>query len=404
MKQKISIGLFGFGTVGQSVYKVLSGVKNANARISRICVRDLTKSRAVAVDPAIITDNPDDIFADPEINLIVEVVDDAAASYRIVTTALRCGVPVVSGSKAMIARHLPELIALQREHGAALLYDASSCGSIPVIRNLEEYYDNDLLLEVKGILNGSSNYILSRVFDHNEGYDVALDKAQKLGFAESDPSFDLSGMDSLFKLVIITVHAVGVYVDPDQVFTYGISTIHDADIRYAREEGVKIKLVAQVAKIDEERFTMFVMPEFVSPSKYIYSVDNEYNGVVIRGECYDRQFMFGKGAGGLPTASSILSDVMARSYGYRYEYKKMSYIDLPRYCTDVLLRVYVHYDTTDIPELLPFECVHEQFISKESKYIIGDIRLSVLMESRDLLSANDVFVANIPLSFIDLDD
>ena len=95
---------------------------------------------------------------------------------------------------------------------------------------------------------------------------------------------------------------------------------------------------------------------------------------------------------------------MARSYGYRYEYKKMSYIDLPRYCTDVLLRVYVHYDTTDIPELLPFECVHEQFISKESKYIIGDIRLSVLMESRDLLSANDVFVANIPLSFIDLDD
>ena len=222
MKQKISIGLFGFGTVGQSVYKVLSGVKNANARISRICVRDLTKSRAVAVDPAIITDNPDDIFADPEINLIVEVVDDAAASYRIVTMALRRGVPVVSGSKAMIARHLPELIALQREHGAALLYDASSCGSIPVIRNLEEYYDNDLLLEVKGILNGSSNYILSRVFDHNEGYDVALDKAQKLGFAESDPSFDLSGMDSLFKLVIITVHAVGVYVDPDQVFTYGI--------------------------------------------------------------------------------------------------------------------------------------------------------------------------------------
>lgn len=404
MNQQISIGLFGFGTVGQSVYKVISGAKNAHAQISRICVRNIAKPRAVAVDPSILTDNPDDVFADPSINLIVEVVDDAEASYRIVSTALRRGIPVVSGSKAMIARHLPELIELQREYGSALLYDASSCGSIPVIRNLEEYYDNDLLLEVKGILNGSSNYILSRVFDHNEDYNAALEKAQKLGFAESDPTFDLSGMDSLFKLVIITVHALGVYVAPERVFTYGISTIHDADIRYAREKRMKIKLVAQVVKVDDSNFTMFVMPEFVSPSKYIYSVDNEYNGVVIRGECYDRQFMFGKGAGGLPTASSILSDVMARRYGYSYEYKKMSYIDRPRYTTDVMLRVCVHYSTTDIPSLLPFEVVREQFISADDNYVIGDISLGQLMAARQVLSAPDVFLANIPMFFLDRDD
>lgn len=404
MNQQISIGLFGFGTVGQSVYKVISGAKNAHAQISRICVRNIAKPRAVAVDPSILTDNPDDVFADPSINLIVEVVDDAEASYRIVSTALRRGIPVVSGSKAMIARHLPELIELQREYGSALLYDASSCGSIPVIRNLEEYYDNDLLLEVKGILNGSSNYILSRVFDHNEDYNAALEKAQKLGFAESDPTFDLSGMDSLFKLVIITVHALGVYVAPERVFTYGISTIHDADIRYAREKRMKIKLVAQVVKVDDSNFTMFVMPEFVSPSKYIYSVDNEYNGVVIRGECYDRQFMFGKGAGGLPTASSILSDVMARRYGYSYEYKKMSYIDRPRYTTDVMLRVYVHYSTTDIPSLLPFEVVREQFISADDNYVIGDISLGQLMAARQVLSAPDVVLANIPMFFLDRDD
>ena len=404
MNQQISIGLFGFGTVGQSVYKVISGAKNAHAQISRICVRNIAKPRAVAVDPSILTDNPDDVFADPSINLIVEVVDDAEASYRIVSTALRRGIPVVSGSKAMIARHLPELIELQREYGSALLYDASSCGSIPVIRNLEEYYDNDLLLEVKGILNGSSHYILSRVFDHNEDYNAALEKAQKLGFAESDPTFDLSGMDSLFKLVIITVHALGVYVAPERVFTYGISTIHDADIRYAREKRMKIKLVAQVVKVDDSNFTMFVMPEFVSPSKYIYSVDNEYNGVVIRGECYDRQFMFGKGAGGLPTASSILSDVMARRYGYSYEYKKMSYIDRPRYTTDVMLRVYVHYSTTDIPSLLPFEVVREQFISAGDNYVNGDIGLGPLMAARQVLSAPDVFLANIPMFFLDRDD
>ena len=400
----INIGLFGFGTVGQGIYKVIGRAANAHAEIKRICVRNLSKPRAVEVPAGLLTDNENDILDDPSINLIVEVVDNAEASYRIVTSALKRGVPVVSGNKAMIARHLPELIELQRQYDTALLYDASSCGSIPVIRNLEEYYDNDLLLEVKGILNGSSNYILSRVFDHNEEYAAALERAQQLGFAESDPSFDIEGFDSLFKLIIITVHALGVYVSPEQIFTYGIATINSHDIRYAREKRMKIKLVAQVVKVSDERFTMFVMPEFVSPSKYIYSVDDEYNGVVIRGECYDRQFMFGKGAGGLPTASSILSDVMARRYGYSYEYKKMSYIDRPRYTTDVMLRVYVHYSTTDIPSLLPFEVVREQFISADDNYVIGDISLGQLMAARQVLSAPDVFLANIPMFFLDRDD
>lgn len=311
---------------------------------------------------------------------------------------------MVSGNKAMIARHLPELIELQRQYDTALLYDASSCGSIPVIRNLEEYYDNDLLLEVKGILNGSSNYILSRVFDHNQPYAEALRKAQELGFAESDPSFDIEGYDSLFKLIIITVHALGVYVAPSDIFTYGISTIHESDIRYAREKGVKIKLVAQVVKVCDEKFTMFVMPEFVPPSRYIYSVDDEYNGVVIRGECYDRQFMFGKGAGSLPTASSILSDIMARRHDYRYEYKKMGYVDRPEYSTDVPVRVYVRYRETDIPGILPFAEIREQYLSAESNYVIGDIKLCDLKRHRELLSAPDVFIASLPTFFVDRDN
>ncbi|MDE5645539.1 MAG: homoserine dehydrogenase, partial [Muribaculaceae bacterium] len=222
MKQTIKIGMFGFGTVGTSVYQVIAKAKNAHAEIRRICVRDMEKPRNTILPDGILTDRPDDIFDDPTINLIVEVVDNAEASYRIVTEALRRGIPVVSGSKAMIASHLPELMELQDRYGTALLYDASSCGSIPVIRNLEEYYDNDLLLEVKGILNGSSNYILSRVFDHGEDYSSALRKAQDLGFAESDPTFDISGIDSLYKLIIITVHALGVYVAPERVLTYGI--------------------------------------------------------------------------------------------------------------------------------------------------------------------------------------
>ena len=400
----IKIGLFGFGVVGQGVYEVIRKSKNAHAEIVKICVHDLTKPRQVEVPASLLTDTAEDILNNPEINLIVEVINNAEDAFSIVKTALEKGIPVVSGSKAMLAKHLPELIELQKKHNVALLYDASSCGSIPVIRNLEEYYDNDLLLEVKGILNGSSNYILSRVFDHKEPYENALRKAQELGFAETDPSFDIEGYDSLFKLVIITMHALGTYVAPEKIFTYGISTIHDSDIQYAREKGVKIKLVAQVVKVSEEHFTMFVMPEFVGPNKYIYSVDDEYNGVVIRGECYDRQFMFGKGAGSLPTASSILSDVMARLHDYRYEYKKQNYLQKPDYTTDITLKIYVRYSQTNILHVLNFDAIHEQYISSESNYVIGDIKLSELLAKRDQLHAKDLFIANIPIFFLNQDN
>ena len=188
---KIKIGLFGFGVVGQGIYQVVQKSKNAHAEIVKICVRDPEKPRKVEVNKSLFTTSADEILDNRDINLIVEVIDQADAAYSIVKRALLRGIPVVSGNKTMLAHHLPELIEIQKTHNVALLYDASSCGSIPVIRNLEEYYDNDLLLEVKGILNGSSNYILSRVFDHAESYDSALAQAQALGFAESDPSFDI---------------------------------------------------------------------------------------------------------------------------------------------------------------------------------------------------------------------
>ena len=379
---KIKIGLFGFGVVGQGIYQVVQKSKNAHAEIVKICVRDPEKPRKVEVDKSLFTTSADEILDNRDINLIVEVIDQADAAYSIVKRALLRGIPVVSGNKTMLAHHLPELIEIQKTHNVALLYDASSCGSIPVIRNLEEYYDNDLLLEVKGILA----------------------QAQALGFAESDPSFDIEGYDSLFKLVIITVHALGTYVAPEKIFTYGISTIHDSDIRYAREKNVKIKLVAQVVKVSDEHFTMFVMPEFVTPSKYIYSVDDEYNGVVIRGECYDRQFMFGKGAGSLPTASSILSDIMARLNNYRYEYKKQNYMQKPDYTTDITLKVYVRYKETDVHGILNFTKVHEQYTSEDSNYVIGDIQLSELLAKRDRLRGKDVFLANIPIFFLNRDN
>lgn len=390
--KNLNIGLFGFGNVGHGLYDVLKRINSENVHIKRICVRDMNKNRGVKAD---FTDNPDDIFNDKEINLIVEVIDDADAAYNIVKRALKSRIPVVSGNKKMLGNHLPELIDMQEHYNTALLYDASACGSIPVIRNLEEYYDNDLLCSVKGILNGSSNFILSKIFNENMSYGDALKLAQDLGFAESNPTLDIDGWDSLFKLIIITVHAFGVYVAPEEILTYGISTMNDSDIRFALEKDRRIKLVAHVEKIDD-RLIMCVLPQLISRNKYIYSVEDEFNGVVIKGLFYDKQFMFGRGAGGHPTGSAVLSDITACAYNYRYEYKKRNDSVLPHYTTDHTFRIYFRYKTAEERNLLNFLKIREQYTSEEYNYIVGDVTIANLKAHQEELRVKNCFVAAYP--------
>lgn len=389
----LNIGLFGFGTVGRGLYDVLEEISLKEARIKRICVRDISKDRGVKAD---FTDNPDDIFNDPDINLVVELIDDAEASYKIVRRALEAGVPVVTGNKKMLAYHLEELIEIQREKQVPLLYDASACGSIPVIRNLEEYYDNDLLVSVKGILNGSSNFILSKIFNENMSYPAALKLAQDLGFAESDPSLDIDGFDSLFKLIIITMHAFGRYVSPEKIFVYGISQMNDDDIRFATEKKRRIKLVAHVEKLADGRMIMSVMPHLISRDKYIYSVEDEFNGVVIKGKFYYKQFMFGRGAGGYPTGSAVLSDIMACHYNYKYEYKKLNAEIVPEYTDDFVFRIYLRYTNAEDLALFKFLKVRENYTSDSSSYIVGDVRLSDLYAIKDVIRKRNLFIAAYP--------
>jgi len=391
MNKKIVIGLFGFGVVGEGLYNVLLKAPNANARIKKIVVVDKNKHRNVPHD--LISYNQEDIFNDKEINLIVEVINNAESAYEIVKRALLNKINVVSGNKSMLANHLEELINLQKEHGASLLYDASACGSIPVIRNLEEYYDNDLLTSVTGILNGSSNYILSQIFNHNSDYNTALREAQYLGFAETDPSFDVDGFDSLFKLVIITVHAFGTFVNHKEVFNTGISKIKNEDINYAKEKGKKIKLVGQVVKIKDNNFSMFVIPKLVSKNEYIYNVENEFNGVVIEGEFYDKQFMFGKGAGGFPTGSSVLSDITASSHNYKYEYKKKNYFVTPKYSIDINIKIYLRFNNLVDFSFFKFTEVIEKYSSDNFNYVIGIINLSELIKIKEAIPSLNVFIA-----------
>ena len=340
------------------------------------------------------TFDKNDILNDTSINLVVELIDDPDEAFNIVTTAMKLGKNVVTANKMMVARHFKELVEMQAKYKVSLLYEASAGASIPIIRNLEEYYDNELLYSLRGILNGTTNYILTKM--HNDGmpYSEALKEAQEKGFAESDPTLDVEGWDANFKLCIITGHAYGLFLEPEEVFHYGISSISKFDIQYAKEKGYKIKLVPYVGKTNENTITSFVLPRFISSDKYLYNVDNEYNGVITEAAFADKQFFCGKGAGGHATGSAVLSDISANSYGYRYEYKKYQQGTVSNYTRNYKLEIYLRYKNETDKDLFGFEEVSEYFSGRLYKYVIGVVNLERLYSLREQLAGLDVFIVN----------
>lgn len=320
-KQTLTIGLFGFGCVGYGLYQVLGKTNGIQASIKKVCVKHAHKSRPVK--DQFFTLDPDEVLLDPDINIIVELTDDADAAFQIVKTALQNGKAVVTANKKMVSEHFAELIALQEQYQLPVLYEAAACASIPIIRNLEEYYDNDTLGRIEGIVNGSTNFMLSKAQDEHLDFGEALNIAQTLGYAESNPSLDVDGYDAAYKLQIICAHAFGLIIDARDIARIGIRAIGKEEFKYAREKGYKIKLVAQAYKTSDNAIAAFVMPKFVNEQSPLFRVDDVFNGVITETAFADRQFFFGKGAGAYPTASAVLSDISALSYQYRYEYKKL---------------------------------------------------------------------------------
>jgi homoserine dehydrogenase len=296
----------------------------------------------------------------------------------------------------MLAQHLPELIELQKKHNVSLLYEASCCGCIPIIRNLEEYYDNEMLLSVRGIFNGSTNFILSKMYNENSDYATVLKQAQELGYAEADPALDVEGFDARDKLAIVTLHAFGLFLDPEEIFTYGITNISPFDLQYAHEKGLKIKLVPTVRKIDESSIASYVIPQFIQPQHFLFNVENEYNGVVTEAAFSNKQFFYGKGAGGHPTGSAVLSDISANSYEYRYEYKKLFQKIETNYTRDIPIEIYYRYhDKIDLA-MMPFIDILESYKSRDYNFVVGTISLNDLYKLRPLLSTMNVFLARTP--------
>lgn len=392
MKKNLKLGVFGFGCVGQGLYQVLNNTKGIKAEIVKICVKDKTKSRNADLD--LFTFDKDEILNNPEINVIVELIDDADAAYEIVKAALISGKAVVTANKKMVAEHLEELYNLQIKYNTPLLYEASSCASIPIIRNLEEYYDNDLLTRVEGIFNGSSNYILSQIFNKNHSFNASLLEAQKLGFAESNPHLDISGLDAKFKLTIILAHTFGLFVKPEELFQIGIENIGEYDIKYAREKGYKIKLNAFCYKTEHDEINAGVLPQFISKDNPLFNVDDEYNGVLIQSFFSEKQFFVGKGAGSLPTGSAVLSDISALTYDYKYEYKKLNQKENLILSNDFKIKVYLRYLIEDKSENYEkyFLNIKERYQNTNYSYIIGEINYRELITNKVFQSKN-VFVS-----------
>jgi len=391
MSTKLKIGIFGFGVVGQGLHDIIRG-QDLNLEIIKIAIKNPDKKRSL--DSGLFTTNHDEILDNPEINTIVELIDDADAAFIIAKRALTSGKHVVSANKKMIANHLAELVELQAKYGASLLYEGAVCGSIPIIRNLEEYYDNELLHGISGIFNGSSNYILSKIFNENVPYAAALQEAQALGFAETDPIMDVGGYDPKFKLAIATAHAYGLFINPDKILNVGIQNLSEHDIQYAREKNYKIKLVPTARKISTKQVVTYVLPKFVKSDDFLFNVENEYNGVTVQAAFADKQFFFGKGAGGHPTGAAVLSDIAALRYGYRYEYKKYHQQNGLVHTDNVNIEVYLRYTHEYTVEKLKVENIIERFSRNDFKYVIGSVSLKSLLANKDLLVQKDVFIAH----------
>jgi homoserine dehydrogenase len=379
------IGLVGFGCVGQGVYQLLKREKYSEAMITKIVVKEKKKPRVIEED--IISFSVNDLFHNGDIDIIIEAIDQADQAFSIVKRALKNGIPVITANKKMVAEHLDELIRLQREYKTALFYEAAVCGAIPVVRKIEEQFGFEPIQSISGIFNGTSNYILTKLFQGKLEYAEALEQAQALGYAESDPSNDVEGIDPKFKTIILTKHAFGIALKTDEVFNYGIKSLTADDIEYAKSQNLRIRLVPSVF-CHGNKVSAFVLPTFVASDSPLFSVENEFNSVVIESEYAGVQVYTGRGAGAFPTAFSIFSDLRSIIAGERYQYTKSTKQFESLSPSDVLIEVYVRFRNPEVKRKLDFSFIREGFLKDDFSYIIGETTLEKLLLCKAMLASD----------------
>ncbi len=317
---QINIGLFGYGTVGSRVHEILSRNQEmirtklgAGLQISKICIPNLQKKFSSAVPLNILTTKSADLLEDPEISIIVELIGNKPAALDVMKQALSKGNHLVTANKTLLAIHGAELLSLAAKHKVEILFEAAVGGSIPILRSLREGYVADKISSVHGIVNGTCNFILSEMSDKKREFADVLSEAQRLGYAEADPTADVEGQDAAYKLAILAMLAFNAPIDLKQIKLQGITQITKSDFDFAKEFGFTIKLFG-VAKEHREKnnegIELGVYPCLVPLRHPLANVSGANNAVYVKGDAVGETMFYGAGAGGLPTGSSIVGDVL----------------------------------------------------------------------------------------------
>jgi homoserine dehydrogenase len=316
MENKVSVGLLGLGVVGSGVVQIIQEHQEklkhqlgVSVDVKRVLVRNPEKHRDVNVDTSLLTTNADDVLQDPEIDVVIEVMGgiDTAREYMI--QAFRAKKHVISANKDLIALHGPELHAEAEKNKCDFYYEASVAGGIPILRGITDGLASDRIERIMGIVNGTTNYILTKMAEEGTSYEDALKQAQELGFAEADPTADVEGLDAARKMAILARLAFSTPVDLDDVEVSGISQISTEDINYGSELGYTMKLIGY-ADFQDGQLETHVLPTFLADDHPLASVKNEYNAVYVYGKAVGETMFYGPGAGSLPTATAIVSDLV----------------------------------------------------------------------------------------------
>ncbi len=330
-QQPIGIGLIGFGTVGQGVAKLLQEQAAVYAQrlgrkleLRRVLVRDAKAKRDVSLPAGVMTDNAELLLRDPQIGIIVEVAGGVDATHNLVRAALESGRHVVTANKSLLARHGPKLFALARENNVSIAFEASCGGGIPILAALKFGLAANRIDAVYGILNGTCNYILTKMSEENSTYATALAGAQAKGYAEADPTLDVSGADTAQKLVIVASLAFGVAIDEKAVTFRGIDQLQDADIRFGQQLGYNIKLLA-IGQRQGDGLLLRVEPCFVHSTTLLAQVRHGFNTISVIGDAVGHCMFYGHGAGRMPTASAVVSDILNVASGwYPHAFRTMN--------------------------------------------------------------------------------
>ncbi|MCX5718074.1 MAG: homoserine dehydrogenase [Nitrospirae bacterium] len=312
----INVGIIGFGTVGTGTAKILLENKSViserigfDINLKKIADLDIKKSRGIKLPEGILTANADEILNDPEINIVIELIGGIHPAKELILKAIRNKKHVVTANKALIATEGNEILAEAEKHGVEVGFEASVAGGIPIIKIMKEGLVANRIMAVYGIINGTSNYILTKMTDEGIEFSDALKEAQRLGYAEADPTYDIEGIDSAHKLAILASLAYNIPFSFNDVYKEGITRITSQDIGFAGELGYKIKLLA-IAKASDGKVELRVHPTMVPKDYLISKVDGVFNAIYVQGDAVGDTLYYGRGAGDMPTGSAVVSDIV----------------------------------------------------------------------------------------------